>query len=105
MSNLINLETVELISDLKGLHALYDEVETQVHSLDNLGLQLNHYGPMLIPVLMKKLLEGFKVNILREFDKNVWGISKFLKIFKCELTTQEKVTTKRDWGPQSDVPY
>ena len=42
MSNLLNLETVKPISDLKELRALYYEVETQIRSLDNLGLQPNH---------------------------------------------------------------
>ena len=37
--------------------------------------------------------------------KNVWDISKVLKIFKCELTAREKVTSQRDLGPQSDIPY
>ena len=59
---------------------------------------------MLIPVLMNKLPEEFKI-ISREFEKNVWGISKVLKIFKCELTAREKVTSQLDLGPQSDIPY
>ena len=83
MSNLLNLETVKLISDFKGLRAVYDEVKIQVPSLDNLGLQPNHYVPMLIPVLMNKLLKEFKIIISRGYDQNVWNISKVLQIFKC----------------------
>ena len=71
MSNLLNLDVVKFISDLKGLCTLNDEVETQFKSMDNLGLQQNQYGPMLIPVLMNKLPEEFKIIISREFDKNV----------------------------------
>ena len=71
MSNLLNLDVVKFISDLKGLCTLNDEVETQFKSMDNLGLQKNQYGPMLIPVLMNKLPEEFKIIISREFDKNV----------------------------------
>ena len=69
MSNLLNLETVKLISDLKGLCALYDEVETQARSLNNLGLQPNHYRPMFIPVLMNKLPKKFKIKTFGTFLK------------------------------------
>ena len=54
---------------------------------------------------MNKLPEEFKIIISREFDKNVSDISKVCEIFKCELTAQENVTSQRDLGPQSDMPY
>ena len=71
MQNLLNLEVMKLISDLKGLCALYDDVETQVRSLDNVGLQPIYQGPMLVPVLMNKLSEEIKTVISREFNENV----------------------------------
>ena len=52
MLNFLNLEEVKSISVLKGLRARHDQVETKVKSLDNLGLQPNHYKPILITALM-----------------------------------------------------
>ena len=84
MSKVINV-TIRLIWNWKGLHALYDEVETQLRNLDSLGLHPNHCGSMVIPVLRNKLPKKFKIIIWREFIKNAW-----------DQNAQEKVTPQNN---------
>ena len=92
MNNLLNIENVNSLSDLKKLRHLHDEIETQVRSLNNIELKAENYGPMLIPVLMTKLPQDLKIIISRDFGKNVWDIEKVLKIIRRELEAREKIS-------------
>ena len=50
MNELLNFEVISDINDVKALRLLYDHVETQVRSLNNLDITCKNYGPMLVPV-------------------------------------------------------
>ena len=56
MAKLLSLETVTNVNDVKKLRQLCvcDEIETQVRSLQCLGLDPRQYGSMLTPVLLDK---------------------------------------------------
>ena len=83
LSNLLNLYAVKLISRLKEIRGLHDEVEMQVRNLDNLGLQPNRYGAMLILVLMKKLTVKlrllFRENLIKT-DGTFLNFGKYLNV-------------------------
>ena len=72
MTTLLSLDTIFSIFDLKNLRKVYDEVETQIHSLENLGLNPKSYGSLIVPVLMSKLPDELKLLISRQFGKIVW---------------------------------
>ena len=91
MAKLLSLETVTNVNDVKKLRQLYDEIETQVRSLQCLGLDPRQYGSMLTPVLLTKIPDKFKLVISRQFGKSVWDISKVLEHFNLELEAREKV--------------
>ena len=55
MAKLLSLETVTNVNEVKKLRQLYDEIETQVRSLQCLGLDPKQYGSMLTPVLLTKI--------------------------------------------------
>ena len=61
MTKLSLLDTISSIFDLKNLRKVYDEVETQIRSLENLGLDPKNYGSLLVPVLMFKLPDELKL--------------------------------------------
>ena len=97
MNELLNFEPIGInditydINDLKDLRKLYDRVETQVRSLDNLGIEFKNYGPMLVPVLMSKLPTELKLIISRKFGKNLWDIQTIVDAFKNELEVRERI--------------
>ena len=91
MAKLLSLETVTNVNDVKKLRQLYDEIETQVRSLQCLGLDPRQYGSVLTPVLLTKIPDEFKLVISRQFGKSVWDISKVLEHFNLELEAREKV--------------
>ena len=91
MSKLLNLDVIGDIGDIKGLRRLYDEVETQVRSLEGLKLDPKQYGPMLTPVLLSKLPAEFQLIISRNFGKAAWDIIKIMNFFNAELEAREKI--------------
>ena len=91
MNKLLNLDPVSRLSDVKGLRNLFDLTESQVRSLQALGLEAKNYGPLFIPVLLQKLPAELKLMISRQFGKEAWEVELILKAFKKELEAQEKV--------------
>ena len=91
MNKLLNLEPVCGLSAVKELRQLYDTIETQVRSLNSLGLNERNYGAMLVPVVMSKLPQEVKLVITRQFGKNSWDIKLVLGALRAELEAREKV--------------
>ena len=94
ISKLLNLDSVKNITNVKELRCLYDEVETQVRSLNCLGVNSNNYGPMLVPVLFSKIPEELKLIISRKFGKDLWDIQSVLESLKLEVEAREKICTQ-----------
>ena len=92
MNELLNFQVIGDINNVKELRQLFDKVETQVRSLDNLGVECKSYGPMLVPVLMSKLPAELKLIISRKFGKTLWDIQTIVKEFKNELEVRERIT-------------
>ena len=94
MTTLLSLDTISSIFDLKNLRKVYDEVETQIRSLEDLGLDLKSYESLLAPVLMSKLPDELKLLTSRQFGKNVWEITEIMKLFRNELDAREKINVE-----------
>ena len=95
MAKLLSLDTIDDISDIKGLRRLYNEVETQVRSLASLKLTSHQYGPMLTPVLLQKLPSEFQLIISRKFGKSLWDIERILEFYNIELEAREKINFEK----------
>ena len=94
MTTLLSLDTISSIFDLKNLRKVYDEVETQIRSLEDLGLDLKSYESLLAPVLMSKLPDELKLLTSHQFGKNVWEITEIMKLFRNELDAREKINVE-----------
>ena len=97
IGNLLDLPNFCSINDLQELRFLYDHVETEVRSLDCLGLPTTNYGPMLVPVLMEKSFSKLKLTISRKCSsKELWNIKNILVVSKEELEARENVFIKNN---------
>ena len=92
MNKLLGLEPISDLGAVNELRKLYDEIETQVRSLNSLGLDEKNYGAMLVPVVMSKLPQQVKLIITRQFGKTSWDIKLILNALKIELEAREKVS-------------
>ena len=79
---LLNLNVGCGFNDVKELRILFDTIETQVRSLNSLGLDEKNYGSMLIPIIMSKLNQEVRLIITRQFGKNVWDIKSVQRLAK-----------------------
>ena len=73
MNNLLKLEPIKSIAFMRGLRRVYDNIETQVRSLRNLGVDSRQYGPMLIPILCSKTPSGFEFIYITNQSEKAFG--------------------------------
>ena len=69
MNKLINLEK-GFSCDVTQLRRLYDQIENNVRALSNtVGITAEHFGPLLIPIVLEKLPNFIRLQISRELGK------------------------------------
>ena len=57
MEELTDMKEVDDKDDTKGLRALHDKVEKNLRSLRSLGVNPDHYGSLLVPMLKNRFLQ------------------------------------------------
>ena len=67
-----------------------DMIESNVRSLQNLGISAEMYGSLLIPIMLAKIPEELKLIISRDMKGETWGFEQLFAIFKSELEAREK---------------
>ena len=90
MDKLIKLERVSgFQASIKELRNLHDKIESHLRSLLTLGVNSEHYGPMLMPIIVSKLPNDIRLEISRKLGTDNWKISEFMEILKIEITARE----------------
>ena len=65
-----------------ALRYVYDKVNADIRGLDSLGIRSDHYGSLLIPIIMTKLLQELQLRIARETEREVWQIDELMAVIK-----------------------
>ena len=65
MDVLLSLLNVESCSDIHLIQKMLDVIETTSRNLHLHDIDSNHYGPILISVIMKKLPKEFRLELSR----------------------------------------
>ena len=71
MEALLKLQSVNAMSNVKGIRAVLDNLEIQVRGLQALGIDSAQYGALLIPIFMEKLPEELRLIVSREHKDNI----------------------------------
>ena len=90
MDVLLSLPDVESCSGIRLLRKMLDVVETISRNLRPHNIDSNHYGPILISVIMKKLLAEFRLELSRQMPVGKWNLAKLLEVFSKELASRER---------------
>lgn len=98
MSKLLKLEKVYSSKNVKELRNLYDQIESQVRSLLTVGISSEHYGPLLIPIVLEKLPKDIQLELSKKLGTNNWKIEEFMKKLKEEITARENCAFIRNNG-------
>ncbi len=91
MDQLLNVDPVTSAYNLKGLHGLFDSVETHIRSLRSLRVEADSYGSLLSPVLLNKLPHDVRLLISRKVPEKDWSLDALLKELEDELQARERV--------------
>ena len=89
MDSLIKMAKVKNRSDTVSLRKLYNNIESCVRNLSVLGLDVQAYGSLFIPLLKDKLPEKLNIVISRGFGSDVWKLDCLLQLFNDELVAYE----------------
>ena len=95
IENLANLPTVTSSSNVNDLRKLYDKIESNLRSLQTLGVNSNSYGTLLVPVLLSRIPDELKILLSRTMtsENDTWSIDELLKILDGEIKARERCTT------------
>ena len=73
---------------VKDLRKLFDTVESHVRSLNSLGINYQHFRPLLIPIILERLPNTIKLQISRKLGKENWNIKQFLLVKHEEISAR-----------------
>ena len=90
MEDLLQLIPVRSSGEVRQLRAVYDKIETNVRSLQGLGIKSDQYGVILVSIILSKVPEDIRLIITRQFEEKSWTFEILLKAFKNELEARER---------------
>ena len=90
IEKLMNLTAVTSSYYSKALRELYDNIETNIRSLQVLDVDSHHYGPILVTMIMNMVPNDIHLIISRALPvSEQWEIDELLKILKKEVESRE----------------
>ena len=101
MDVLLSLSNVESCSDTLLLRKMLDVIETISRNVHPHNIDSNHYGPILISIIMKKLLEEFHLELSRQMPVGKWDLAKLLEVFSKELASRERGQSMKSYETSS----
>ena len=69
---------------------LYDLIEVLCRGLNGLGVTVELYGSILVPVLLSKLPPDIKLIVSRKIEGDSWQLDKLLEVLKNEIFARER---------------
>ncbi|GFW11041.1 uncharacterized protein TNCV_275731 [Trichonephila clavipes] len=92
LSNLLNLTPVRNPTDIVGLRNLYDRAETQIRSLESLGVIGESYSNLLTPILLKQIPAGLILEFNRSQKDKGFDLSALLQFLHLEIRSRERAS-------------
>ena len=71
MEKLANLRVLSSDANINGLQKLFDEIESNVRSLESLGVKANIYGSLLVPIMTNRLPHQLKLVASRNLSSDL----------------------------------
>ena len=102
MNELIKLNKVNG-SNVTELRELYNRIESNVRALKTVGIQQEHFGSLLIPIILEKIQNVIRLQISRQLGKENWNIDEFLQCINREKTARKSYEyLKNEKGKKED---
>lgn len=102
----MNMESVHSDNHIFDLRRLYDKIETNVRSLEALGLGVDAYGALLTPIVVKRLPPELRLNLARKVPTDDWRLDNIMRVFLEELEAKERASLpKQPRNTHSQLPH
>ena len=88
MNSLLKLPKI-LHANAKDMRNIYDKVEINIRALNSAGISSEHFGVMLIPIVLEKLPDMVKLQISRKLGSDNWCIADFMNCINDEISARE----------------
>lgn len=85
--------------DVQQLRKSYDDCKSNIRALETLGVQTDCYGSLLIPILLKKLLEDLRCITFRANPTAYSSVNDLRRAICQELETTENSQLTQDINP------
>ncbi|GFU01185.1 uncharacterized protein TNCV_5108761 [Trichonephila clavipes] len=92
LSNLLNLTPVRNPTDIVGLRNLYDRAETQIRSLESLGVKGESYSNLLTPILLKQIPSELVLEFNRSQKDEGFDLSALLQFLHLKIRSRERAS-------------
>ena len=89
VNDLLNMPPVYRDRDIRRLRRLFDECESHFRGLKALGVEENTYSTIVVPAIMQKLPESFRLTITRGEEFLTRSMERMLQAFLKELELRE----------------
>ena len=91
VNQLISVSPVYSERNVARLRGMHDEIEIHLRGLEALGVDMATYSGFVVPVLMDKIPETMRLNMIRfhEKDQMDWTLQDFLDGFEKEISVRE----------------
>ena len=89
-SEKVVIKTIFSDKDIKGIIEFYDSIVLDVRSLESLGVEPEHYGALLIPIVIGKLPPEICLIINRKLAEIGYSLPKLSDFLKEEIQVREK---------------
>ena len=91
INEMINLPAVLNEKNVTRLRTLQDQIEIHYRGLEAIGVDKNSYSSIVAPILMEKVPEAIRYNMVRFEDKShlEWTLDEFIRALGKELEVRE----------------
>ena len=88
MNSLFKLPKI-VNANAKDLRELYNKVVINIRALNSAGVNSEHFGAMLIPIVLEKLPNIVRLQISRKLGSDNWNITEFMNSINDEISARE----------------
>ncbi|GBN21039.1 hypothetical protein AVEN_75944-1 [Araneus ventricosus] len=90
VQKLLSVTPLNRSNDVKGLRQFFDICQTQIRSLESLGVAYESFSALLCPLILNCLPYDLVLEFNKETDGSEYKLEKFLKFLNKEISARER---------------
>lgn len=90
MKELRSVKAVYSIDDVSSLRSLYDTLDFNIKNLEQLSVDVQTYGSLLIAIIFERIPEQLRTKISLHFGETEWNLSDTLDVLRVQIEARER---------------